>query len=147
VHESPSPDLDDIEYQKLEEFRYQIRRFLAFSENAARASGMEPQQHMALLVIKGAPPGELPTVRRLADRLLLKHHSAVGLVDRLQTLGFVKREASPHDARQVLVRLTSHGESTLHRLSLTHRRELDETGPELAAALQALSQNLHSTSK
>lgn len=147
MSESPPPELDEIEYQKLEEFRYQIRRFLAFSENAARESGLEPQQHMALLVIRGTPKGEPATVGRLAERLLLKHHSAVGLVDRLQTLGFVRRQPSPQDARQVLVQLTPHGERMLHRLSVTHRRELDEAGPELAAALRAISRNPHYTSK
>jgi DNA-binding MarR family transcriptional regulator len=132
-------DLHPSEYRKLEEFRFQIRRFLSFSEGAARASGIEPQQHQALLVLKGTAPDCLPTIGHLADRLLLKHHSAVGLVDRLQTLGLLTREPSPDDARQVLLRLTAKGERILHRLSLTHHKELEETGPMLVAALRAIS--------
>ncbi len=134
-----SKDLDPGEYRKLEEFRFQIRRFLSFSETAARQSGIEPQQHQALLALKGRPEGSLPTIGLVADRLLLRHHSAVGLVDRLQSLGLVTREINPEDARQVLVQLTAKGERILHNLSLSHRRELEETGPSLAAALRAIS--------
>jgi DNA-binding MarR family transcriptional regulator len=140
-------DLDETGYHKLEEVRYQIRRFLAFSENAARQSGIEPQQHMALLVIKGTPRGEEATIGRIAERLFLKHHSAVGLVDRLQSLGLVSRQSDPHDARKVVVQLTKRGEDMLHRLSLSHRTQLDETGPRLANALREISRNVHSTSK
>src|SRR4051794_26161522 len=103
-------DLDSSEYQKLEEFRFQIRRFLNFSEMAARDSGIEPQQHQALLVLKGLPSGRLPTIGHIAERLMLRHHSAVGLVDRLQLLGLVTRHSNPQDARQVLVQLTPKGE-------------------------------------
>ena len=132
-------DLDPDQYRKLEEFRFQIRRFLNFSENAAREAGIEPQQHQALLVLKGMPETSQPTIGRLAERLLLKHHSAVGLVDRLQSIGLVTRSPNPRDARQVLVSLSAKGERVLHRLSVAHRAELEETGPELAAALRAIS--------
>lgn len=132
-------DLEAAEYRKLEEFRFQIRRFLSFSEAAARASGIEPQQHQALLALKGMPQDCVPTIGHLADRLLLKHHSAVGLVDRLETLGLVTRQASADDARQVLLRLSAKGERILHRLSLTHHKELEETGPKLVAALRSIS--------
>jgi DNA-binding MarR family transcriptional regulator len=132
-------DLDESEYRKLEEFRFQIRRFLNFSETAARKSGIEPQQHQALLALKGRPAGALPTVGLVAERLLLRHHSAVGLIDRLQNLGLVTRETNPGDARQVLVHLTARGERILHRLSVTHRQELDEAAPNLATALRAIS--------
>jgi len=132
-------DLDSSEYKKLEEFRFQIRRFLSFSEAAARDSGLEPQQHQALLALKGMPQDCVPTIGHLADRVLLKHHSAVGLVDRLQTLGLLTRESSPDDARQVLLRPTAKGERILHRLSLTHHKELEEAGPKLAATLRAIS--------
>ncbi len=138
-----APDLEEFEYQRLEEFRYQIRRFLAFSEAAARELGLEPQQHMALLVIKGTPQDASPTIRRLADRLLLRHHSAVGLVDRLVSLGLVKRGQSPDDARKVLLHLTALGERTLHRLSVEHRAELEERGPKLAAALREIGRVSH----
>jgi DNA-binding MarR family transcriptional regulator len=130
--------LDVPEYQKLEELRFQIRRFLHFSETAARASGIEPQQHQALLVLKGIQSGRAPTIGHLAERLFLKHHSAVGLVDRLQLLGLVARRTSPDDARQVLVELTPKGEQILRSLSLVHRQELEEMGPKLAAALRAI---------
>lgn len=139
------PVLVHSEYQKLEEFRFQIRRFLGFSEAAARDAGIEPQQHQALLALKGMPEGSPPTIGRLAERLLLKHHSAVGLVDRLQTLGLVDREPSANDARQVLVQLTARGERILHKLSIAHRMELEETGPELAAALRAISRKTSDT--
>jgi len=132
-------DLETSEYRKLEEFRFQIRRFLGFSEGAARDSGIEPQQHQALLALKGMPKDWVPTIGHLADRLMLKHHSAVGLVDRLETLGLVTRQPSRDDARQVLLRLSAKGERILHRLSLTHHKELEETGPKLVAALRSIS--------
>ena len=132
-------DLEQAEYRQLEEFRFQIRRFLNFSEIAARSAGLEPQQHQALLALKGMPEDWLPTIGHLAERLLLKHHSAVGLVDRLQALGLVTRVTHPDDARLVLVHLTPNGERILHRLSITHRSELDDAGPKLAGALRAIS--------
>lgn len=133
-----SADLDASDYRKLEEFRFQIRRFLGFSEAAARASGIEPRQHQALLVLKAMPEGCSSTIGHLAERLMLKHHSAVGLVDRLQSLGLLTRRTNPDDARQVLIELTAKGERILYRLSLAHRRELDESGPALGAALRAI---------
>lgn len=132
-------DLEAAEYRKLEEFRFQIRSFLNFSEAAARDSGIEPQQHQALLALKGMPQDCVPTIGHLANRLLLKHHSAVGLVDRLEALGLVTRQPSLDDARQVLLRLSVKGERILHRLSLTHHKELEETGPKLVAALRSIS--------
>lgn len=132
-------DLDRSEYQKLEEFRYQIRRFLHFSQAAARDSGLEPQQHQAMLALKGIPNGCSPTIGHLAERLMLKHHSAVELVDRLQSVGLLTRRTGPEDARQVLVQLTTRGERILHGLSLSHRTEVEEMGPKLAAALRAIS--------
>jgi DNA-binding MarR family transcriptional regulator len=127
------------EYRQLEEFRFQIRRFLNFSEGAARGYGIEPQQHQALLALKGMREGSPPTIGSLASRLLLKHHSAVGLVDRLQILGLVTRRTSSEDARQILVELTAKGERILHQLSLAHRTELEVAGPKLATALKAIS--------
>jgi DNA-binding MarR family transcriptional regulator len=138
VDERQLPDLDAAEYRRLEEFRFQIRRFLHFSETAARQSDVEPQQHQALLALKGMPPGCSPTIGHLADRLLLKPHSAVGLVDRLQAMGLISRQVNRDDGRQVLVSLTKKGERILHKLSLTHRTELEETAPKLAAALRAI---------
>jgi DNA-binding MarR family transcriptional regulator len=134
-----SGGLDNSQYMQLEEFRFQIRRFLNFSEAAARASGIEPQQHQALLVLKGLPPDILPTIGHIAERLMLKHHSAVGLVDRLQGLGLVSRQVNAGDARQVLVLLTTKGERLLHGLSVAHRTELEEMAPRLTSILQSIS--------
>ena len=138
MRRSNGTDLDSSEHQKLEEFRYQIRRFLNFSEKAARDSGLEPQQHQALLALRGMPAGCLPTIGHLAERLFLRHHSAVELVNRLQSLDLVSREPSAEDARQVLVQLTPKGKRILHQLSIVHRTELEETGPKLAGALRAI---------
>ena len=132
-------DLDPAEYRKLEEFRYLIRRFLNFSEKAAHESGLETQQHQALLALNGIDGDKLPTIRYLADRLLLRHHSAVGLVDRMQALGLVQRHADSEDARQVLVKLTAKGRQVLHRLTVVHREELEEAGPKLIDALLSVS--------
>jgi DNA-binding MarR family transcriptional regulator len=136
---APFPlDLNVDEYRRLAEFRYQIRRFLQFSERAARDAGLEPQQHQLLLTVRGLPADLQPTIGELANRLLLRHHSTVELVDRLEQLGAVRREPDPEDRRAVLVRLTRKGESLLHRLTVAHREELDANGPELARAIGAV---------
>ncbi|MBX6341903.1 MAG: MarR family transcriptional regulator [Thermomicrobiaceae bacterium] len=127
-----------VDYQRLAEFRYQIRRFLHFSEQAARAAGVEPQQHQALLAIKGMPEGRAATIQDVADRLQVRHHSAVGLIDRLAERGLVERSRSEVDRRQVLVRLTPAGEEILRELSLHHLAELRSWGPELVRTLTAL---------
>jgi DNA-binding MarR family transcriptional regulator len=131
--------LDKSEYQKLEEFRFQIRRFLNFSESAARAAGIEPQQHQALLVLKAAPDDCSPTIGYLAERLLLKHHSAVGLVNRLQTMGLLTRRMSTEDARQVFIRPTKKGIRVLNSLSIAHQTELRDMSSKLMRALRALN--------
>src|SRR5580700_2759747 len=112
------------EFQALAEFRYQIRRFLRFSEDQARGSGIEPQQHQLLLAIKGLPEGVKPTIGELAARMLIRHHSAVELVNRLAEHGAVKRVPGDDDHREVLLRLTSKGETLLHNLSVAHHDEL-----------------------
>ena len=123
------------EFQDLAEFRYQIRRFLRFSEDQARASGIEPQQHQLLLVIKGLPDGAKSTIGELASRMLIRHHSAVELVNRLTEHGVVERVTAEEDHREVLVRLTKNGEALLHRLSVAHHEELRAKGPELMKSL------------
>jgi DNA-binding MarR family transcriptional regulator len=132
-------DLTLDDYRALAEFRYQIRRFLGFSEEQVRAAGMEPQQHQLLLAIKGLPDGAMATIGELAERLQLKHHSTVELVNRLEKLGYIARETSKHDRRQVIVHLTHSGASVLRRLSLAHHQELETAGPRLAKALRAIA--------
>ncbi len=126
-----------LDYQALADFRYEIRRFLNFSERAARAAGLEPQQHQALLVLKGLPKSSKATVGVLAERLQIQHHSAVELVDRLETHGLIRRIHSTADRREVLLRPTPRGERILRELSLPHRAELKSAGPTLLRALEA----------
>lgn len=132
-------DLSLEEYRALAEFRYQIRRFLGFSEELVRAAGMEPQQHQLLLAIKGLPDGVTATVGELAERLQLKHHSTVELVNRLEKLRYVARAASQEDRRQVIVRLAPSGAGILRKLSLSHHQELEVAGPRLSKALRSIA--------
>ena len=127
--------LTSREFQALAEFRYQIRRFLRFSEDQARASGIEAQQHQLLLAIKGLPRGVKPTIGELASRMLIRHHSAVELVNRLAEHGAVQRVPAEEDHREFYVRLTKKGETLLHSLSVAHHDELRAGGPELMKAL------------
>lgn len=126
------------ELQDLAEFRYQIRRFLRFSEDQARAHGIEPQQHQFLLAIKGLPDGVKPTIGELASRMLIRHHSTVELVNRLTEHGMVERVAAETDHREVLVRLTNKGKALLHTLSVAHHEELRAKGPELMKTLKGV---------
>lgn len=128
-------DLSLAEYRALAEFRYQIRRYLQFSAEAARQHGLEPQQHQLLLAIRGLPDEARPTIRELAERLQIQHHSAVELVNRLADHGAIRREHTGADRREVLLRLTPHGAALLRRLSLAHHIELEKTGPVLVKAL------------
>jgi DNA-binding MarR family transcriptional regulator len=134
--------LDDeitaADYRALAELRHQLRRFLHFSERVAREAGLTPQQHQALLALRGLPPGCQPTVQALAERLQVRHHSAVELVDRLVERGLVRRSRGEQDRRQVFVVLTPEGDRLLRLLSLHHRAELRSAGPALVRALGAL---------
>ena len=123
------------DYQSLGEFRYQIRRFLRFSEEAAREAGVEPRQHQLLLAIKGLPARERPNIGVLAERLQLRHHSTVELANRLAKSGFVRRQRDNEDRREVLLSLTAKGEKALRDLSIHHRAELQTIGPALMEAL------------
>lgn len=126
------------DYRLLAEFRYLLRQFLAFSEEAALEAGLAPQQHQALLAIKGRTGPEAPTIGRLAERLLIRHHSAVGLVDRLADGGFLKRSTGRGDRRRVTVSLTPKGEAVLAKLSAAHRAELRRMTPLLKPLLGML---------
>ena len=129
------------DYRQLAELRHQIRRFLQFSENAARACGLEPRQHQLLLTVKGLPEGIEPTIGAIAKRLFLRHHTTVELVDRLVKIDAVQRERGLRDAREVKIRLTPKGEAILRDLAIVHRREIGFSGPEVAAALLDLIGN------
>jgi DNA-binding MarR family transcriptional regulator len=127
------------QHEVLAAFRHALRLFLHFSEEAAHEAGIAPQQHQALLAIKGFPGRDWVTVGELAERLQLRHHSAVGLVDRLVAEKLVKRAPSAQDRRQVFVQLTTRGEKILERLSAAHATELKRLGPELILRLKQLS--------
>ena len=133
----PPANLTAAQYASLAEFRYRLRVFLAFSEEQARAAGFNPQQHQLLLAVKGFG-AEAPTVGELAERLMLRHHSTVELIDRLQRQGLVARKRKSSDKRVASVAITARGSRVLRKLSLAHRDELLESGPELAKALSTL---------
>lgn len=135
----------EVDYAALADFRYEIRRFLNFSEQAAREAGIEPHQHQALLAIKGLPAGRNATVGVLAERLQIRHHSAVELANRLEAHGLIWRQRSEADRREVLLSLTAHGEKLLKALTHPHRAELRTAGPKLLGALRAaIGNNSHS---
>jgi DNA-binding MarR family transcriptional regulator len=124
------------DYASLAELRYQIRCFLSFSEQAARAAGLEPRQHQLLLGLKGLPRTARPTIGEIAERLQIQHHSTVELVNRLSAAGYIRRTRGGEDRREVLLSLTPKGERVLRDLSLHHRAELRSAGPALVKALR-----------
>ena len=126
------------DYQALAEFRYQIRKFLRFSEQAVQAGGLERGQYQLLLAIKGIPEGVRPRIRELANRMQIQHHSAVELINRLEAGGYVRRERAQDDRREVLLALTPKGERVLAELALHHHNELRNAAPDLVAALRRL---------
>ena len=130
-------DLSAREYRALADLRHEIRRFLNFSEAAARASGLEPQQHQLLLALKAMTP-ERPTIRVIAERLQIRQNTAAELVQRSIERGVVKRTQSRQDRREASVGLTPVGERVLRRLSLVHRAELRSAAPVLLQVLHAL---------
>src|SRR5687767_4734374 len=133
-----SPHLDASEYQQLASFRYALRSFLRFSESAAEKVGLTAQHYQALLAVCATADGHV-TINDLAQQLLIRHNSAVGLVDRLTAQGLVAREPSPEDGRKVYLRLTSRGDRILEKLAGVHREELRRIGPQLEALLHDIS--------
>jgi DNA-binding MarR family transcriptional regulator len=131
-------DLSLDQYRDLAEFRRQVRRFLHFSEATAKEHGIEAQQHQLLLAVHGLPENVKPTIREIASRLFIQHHSAVELINRLESTGAVARHPGTQDRREVWVRLTPAGRAILRKLALTHRTELERSGPELAGALNSI---------
>ena len=130
-------DVTPAQYRSLAEFRYRIRKFLHFSENAARAAGLEPQQHQLLLAVKGfTGDGSGPPMGYLAEHLQIRPHSAVELVDRMEERGMVRRYTGEKDRRVVLVALTKTGEELLGSLAAQHIAELRQLDPGLVDALQ-----------
>src|SRR5512147_2140256 len=105
-------------YKALAEFRYQIRRFLRFSEETARAAGLEPQQYQLMLALKGLPEGSRHRIGEVAERLQIQHHSTVELVDRLARRGLIRRRRGESDRREVLLELTPRGDKLLQELAL-----------------------------
>jgi DNA-binding MarR family transcriptional regulator len=135
---SKDGDLTSGQYRDLAEFRRQIRRFLYFSEATAKEHGIEAQQHQLLLAVHGLPEGANPTIREIASRLFIQHHSAVELVNRLELAGAIVRRPGAQDRREVWVRLTPAGRALLGKLALAHRTELERSGPELAQSLNSV---------
>ena len=127
------------DYQALAEFRYQIRKFLHFSEGAVHTAGLERGQYQMMLSIKGMPHGVRPRIRELANRMQIQHHSAVELINRLEAGGYVKRERAIDDRREVLLELTSKGEKVLAELALHHHEELRSAAPSLVSALRRVT--------
>lgn len=129
--------LIDADYVRLGDFRYALRRFLEFSENAAEAEGLTPRQHQALLVIR-ASPGQVANIGRLAERLRIRPNTAAELANRLEAAGLAMCKASPEDGRSVELRLTPEGAAKLEVLSQVHRRELAQFRPEILALFHSL---------
>lgn len=126
----------EADYRALSEFRYLIRRFLEFSQTAAGAAGLTPRQHQALLAIRGFARGPGMTIGDLAERLRIRHHSAVELVDRLEAAGLARRAPDQSDHRRVHLELTPRAEARLEVLSLAHLDELDRLEPSLKRILE-----------
>lgn len=128
------------DYQTLAEFRYELRKFLHFSEVAAQEYDLTPQQYQAILAIEGFPGRNRVTIGELAEQLQIAAHSAVGLVDRLQSCGLIERHPSQEDRRQVFVQLTKRGRAKLEQLAGAHHRELQTVGPLLVALLKSVTE-------
>jgi DNA-binding MarR family transcriptional regulator len=128
-------ELTQADYERLAEFRYLLRRFLVFSEEAAEGAGLTAQQHQALLVIKGRRGSQPMMTGMLAERLAIRHHSAVGLIDRLIAKNLIRRRTDSADRRQVLIELTSKAEKVLQSLTIEHRNEIERIAPLLRELL------------
>jgi len=129
------------EYQAMAELRFRIRLFLREGDAAARSAGLEPQQYLLLLAIRGLPEGSSAKIQALADSLLIRHHSAVELVDRLEKNGYVRRNRGKEDRREVLVSLLPKGQRVLDRVIQQRISELRSGGRQLIRALDAVLSN------
>ena len=126
------------EYETLAGLRYSLRQFLRFSEEAARSFGVTPQQHQALLAIKGFGGRASMTVGELSERLQIRHQSAVGLADRLVAKGLVERKTGQTDRRRVCLSITRRSETILEKLSAAHKEQLRRVGPQIETFLRRL---------
>ena len=124
--------------ESLAEFRYELRRFLQFSESCAAEAGLHPQQHQLMLQLAGAPDGVETTVSYAAERLGLRHHTVVELSKRCEDAGLIDRNQDRNDRRCIQLRVTAKGQRILKTLSEDHARELDELGPRLIRALSQI---------
>jgi DNA-binding MarR family transcriptional regulator len=131
-------EIASTEYTALAELRYLLRKFVGEGDAVARAAGLEPQQYLLLLAIRGLPEGEDATIQALADRLALKHHSMVELIDRLELHDYVRRSRSRDDRRRVLVSLLPKGEKLLEQVVRHRIGELRSSGAALVSAIRAL---------
>jgi DNA-binding MarR family transcriptional regulator len=131
-----APQLTRSDFQRLAEFRFQLRRFLHFSSIAVEEAGLRPQQYQLLQCVSGMPDELPPTIAHVAARMLLRHNSAVELVDRAIEQGLLKRVPDPADQRRILLRVTPQGERVLASLTAYHLEELEQAGPELIRALR-----------
>lgn len=134
-----STRISKTEYEVLAEFRFALRQFTSFSDAAIEEVGLTPQRHQALLAIQGFPGREQITIGELAERLQIKHHSAVGLVNRLEADGLIDRSTAPNDRRKVLIALSQRGLSILEKLSNSHREELRQLSPQLRLLLERIT--------
>jgi DNA-binding MarR family transcriptional regulator len=135
----PQTKLATRDYALLAAFRFALRSFLHFSESAAKGSGLTAQHYQAMLVVRGCPEDRRITINDLAQQLLIRHHSAVGLVNRLEKQRLVVRETSPLDKRKVHLRLTAKGDRVLERLAGVHQEELRRIAPQLRQLVQRIT--------
>ena len=129
---------DDTGYQALAEFRYRIRLFLNATDEAVRAAGLEPEQYQLLLAVRGIPRNRTATIGVLAERLQVRHNTAVERIDRLEKLHLLRRVHNPEDRREVIVDFTPRGEQTFEKLARLRLRELRRSGPALVQVLSTV---------
>ncbi len=134
----PSHSSSQLNYPAIADFRYAIRRFLNFSADAARRAGLEPQQYQLLLALKGLPSTEAPTIGALAARMMIRHHSAVELINRLESHRLIRRSHNPSDHREVFLLLSARGERLVQRIASEHWAELQTAGRELISTLESV---------
>ena len=132
-------DVTLADYRALAEFRFQIRRYLAFGEQAIKSAGLQSRQYQLLLALKGLPEGMEPTITNIANRLGIRHHSTVELINRLEKRGFVKRQRSDVHRSFVFILITKEGETVLQKLVASRKADLQVAGPILAKALATLT--------